>query len=86
MLREEVMCSANDNLVYTGRMKGQEDIQIPIPGLDQPRKCRNWSHLLDWIRERSACYWNIPHTGPDFHESERYKFCPDGRKPWEKEA
>ena len=82
-LRQEIMCDANDDLIYTGKLHGQENVDVPVVGVNQYRMCRDWSQLVDWVTERSACYHHIPSTGPGFQESERYKFCPGDVRPWE---
>ncbi|KAM0798338.1 hypothetical protein BDR22DRAFT_780321, partial [Usnea florida] len=47
-LRQYVMCTAGDTLLYSwGRN---------ITGDGQLRKCRSWSALRDWAAENSACY------------------------------
>lgn len=47
-LRQNIMCNADDTLLYTfGRAKA---------GDGQPRKCRDWNVLRDWATEHTACY------------------------------
>ena len=45
--------------------------------------CRDWNRLREFALQNSACY-----RRPLDHYVElidRYKFCPDGSKPWEKQ-
>jgi hypothetical protein len=47
-LRQYIMCTAGDTLLYTmGRNK---------TGDGQFRQCRDWSMLRDWATEHTACY------------------------------
>lgn len=52
-------------------------------GDNQHKKCRDWSKLQSWVRDRSACYKtiNITRAGEDHgveHQLDRYTYCPEG--------
>lgn len=83
VLRDSVMCNADDTLMYVGRLHGNTESEHPRAGLGQYRMCRDWNGLLDWTREHSACYRRVEPHNESFPEIERYKFCPDGSRPWE---
>ncbi|KAL9599549.1 MAG: hypothetical protein Q9219_003793 [cf. Caloplaca sp. 3 TL-2023] len=70
-LRQDIVCNADDTPRYTTTTLDPES------GVGQIRQCRSWDKLLEWSRERTACFRNI-HEGQRIHEIERYKFCPPG--------
>ena len=83
-LLQNVMCYADDTPLYTGFLHASVNDVKPTAGLGTPRMCRDWNKLQAWAKERSACY--DPHYkqhDPTVAEMEKYKFCPDDRKPWE---
>jgi hypothetical protein len=75
VLREEVMCNADDVPRYTGFQPGTKS------GIGQVRMCKDWSKLEEWAREKTACW---KHVGSDkeegFRELDRYRFCPKGHE------
>ncbi|KAK5997696.1 hypothetical protein PT974_00051 [Cladobotryum mycophilum] len=84
VLRETVMCNADDEPLYTGALHAQLGAAQPRAGIGSVRKCRDWNKLQDWARERSACWKPYKMDDPNLPLIERYKFCPDGSKPWER--
>ncbi|KAF3484391.1 uncharacterized protein GIQ15_03715 [Arthroderma uncinatum] len=82
LLRQDIICHADDFMDFTGG-HGDEF----LTGDNQPRKCRDWNKLSDWVKERSACYKtvNITRAGEDHgvtHQLDRYTHCPKG-SPYE---
>ena len=54
-----------------------------LTGDNQPRMCRDWNKLSEWVQQRSACYKtvNITRAGEDHgveHQLDRYTYCPEG--------
>lgn len=82
VLRELVMCDADDTPRYTGRVNQQASAEHPTSGIGQIRMCRSWTELETWAVEHSACYKAINYGDEAFPPMERYKFCPNGEKPW----
>lgn len=82
VLRESVMCNADDTPLYTGHLHANAYTNEAKAGIGTIKMCRDWSALLDWSRERSACYRPV-HWHEKYPDIERYKFCPDGSRPWE---
>lgn len=82
VLRELVMCDADDTPRYTGRLNQQASAEHPTSGIGQIRMCRNWNELETWAVGHSACYRAINYGDEAFPTTERYKFCPNGEKPW----
>ena len=76
------MCDADDTPRYTGRVNQQASAEHPTSGARQTRMCRDWSYLVNWAVEHSACYKAINLSDVDFPPIERYKFCPNGEIPW----
>lgn len=78
VLRDEIMCNADDTPRYSGYQPSQST------GLGQMRMCRDWSALDEWARdkERSGCWRHIPgEVGVNgFSILERYRFCPEGSR------
>ncbi|KUI67587.1 hypothetical protein VM1G_02812 [Cytospora mali] len=85
VLRESVMCNADDTPLYTGHLHANAYTNDPKAGIGTIKMCRDWSALLDWSRERSACYRPV-HWHENYPDIERYKFCPDGSRPWEQSS
>lgn len=83
ILRDVIMCNADDLPLYTGYRHENAHVKDPVAGRGQVKMCRDWDALMKWTYERSACYDSINRKDPDFPELERYKFCPDGSRPWE---
>ncbi|KAI0473568.1 hypothetical protein GGR56DRAFT_648010 [Xylariaceae sp. FL0804] len=83
VLRESVMCHADDTPLYIGRLHANVNEQMPRAGTGTVKMCRDWNRLLEWSRARSACYRPVHWNDEDFPEVERYKTCPDGSRPWE---
>ena len=55
-LRQHIMCTADDTLLYT---TGHRDA-----GTNQTRMCRNWDALNQWATEHTACYHDfVPRKG-----------------------
>lgn len=81
LLRNEITCKADDTLLYTGHyhVLGNKT-EFDPPGHGQTRVCRDFSKLIQFARDNSACYYRpIEYYTPPL---ERYKYCPDGSKPW----
>ena len=82
-----VQCDADDFPLYTGRVNANAAPGVaPKAGTGSVRMCRDWAALGKWASERSACYkprWGEGGHGHVEEEVERYKFCPDGARPWE---
>ena len=83
-LLQNVMCYADETLLYVGRVNANVHADHPMGGLGSRRMCRDWNKLQAWAAERSACYEPYSGDDPNVSEIDRYKFCPDGSKPWEK--
>jgi hypothetical protein len=83
VLRESIMCNADDMPLYTGRLHLEAHESHPRAGIGSVKMCRDWNKLQAWARERSACWKPYKTDDPTFPEEERYKFCPDGSRPWE---
>jgi Mycotoxin biosynthesis protein UstYa len=82
VLREDIICNADDLPRYTGRINAEAGNHIVSSGTGQIRMCRDWSQLREFALHNSACYRRpSDHIIPLL---DRYKFCPDGSKPWEK--
>ncbi|KHO00463.1 uncharacterized protein MAM_01241 [Metarhizium album ARSEF 1941] len=82
VLREDVVCAADDTPRYTGRLHAQENETVVESGIGQLRMCRDWNELRRHAMDNSACYYRPPdHYVPLL---DRYKRCPDGSTPWEK--
>ena len=82
VLRDDVMCNADDTPRYTGRLNQQKSVEHPTSGVGQTRLCRDWTQLEQWAGEHSACYRPINMGDAKFPPIERYKFCPNGEKLW----
>ncbi|GKZ33278.1 hypothetical protein AbraIFM66950_003118 [Aspergillus brasiliensis] len=73
VLRDEVMCDADDTPRYTGFQPDQKS------GLGQVRMCRDWKQLEQWALEQTACWRHIGEISEEgFRELDRYRFCPEG--------
>ncbi|KAI0484787.1 hypothetical protein GGR56DRAFT_43162 [Xylariaceae sp. FL0804] len=84
VLRVSIMCHADDEPMYVGYLYDNVNRSEPRPGLGQIRMCRDWGALLDWSRAHTACYKPIDFFNNSYPEFERYKYCPDGARPWDK--
>ncbi|PSR82550.1 hypothetical protein BD289DRAFT_12716 [Coniella lustricola] len=84
LLRKTVVCNADDTPLYTGHLHANAKSEHPNAGIGSTRMCRDWNALLTWSRARSACYRPV-NWSSDYPEIERYKYCPDGSRPWEKD-
>ena len=82
VLRDDIICNADDTPRYTGRLNQQASADHPTSGVGQTRLCRNWEHLERWAQEHSACYKPINMSDANFPPIERYKYCPNGKKLW----
>ncbi|KAI4599346.1 hypothetical protein KJ359_001787 [Pestalotiopsis sp. 9143b] len=83
VLRESIMCNADDTPLYIGRLHKNIYEESPRAGTGTIKTCRSWNKLLAWSRERSACYRPVHWGEEGFKEVDRYKTCPGGAKPWE---
>lgn len=83
ILRESVMCNADDTPLYTGRLHNETYAAHPKAGIGSIKMCRSWSKLQAFASEHSACWARVGLDDPAFSEIERFKFCPDGSRPWE---
>ncbi len=84
VLRESVVCNADDTPLYIGRLHKNAHEKSPRAGTGTVKMCRDWDKLLEWSRARSACYRPVHWAEKGFSELDRYKSCPDGARPWEK--
>ncbi|KAF2174042.1 hypothetical protein M409DRAFT_16318 [Zasmidium cellare ATCC 36951] len=83
---QSIMCNADDTPLYQGLLHRNRHVDHPLGGLGDTRQCRDWTKLQTWAKEHSACYDPLHRENDtDLPEIERYKFCPDGSKPWEKQ-
>ncbi len=82
ILRDDIMCNADDTPRYTGRLNQQASAEHPVSGVGQTRLCRDWNLLEQWAHEHSACYKPINSSDAGFPVIERYKFCPNGERQW----
>ncbi|KAF7873929.1 hypothetical protein EAF04_002601 [Stromatinia cepivora] len=82
VLREEIMCNADDTPRYTGPLNAQLGSKHPYSGIGQTKMCNDWGKLESFALEHSACYKPINKSTPGFPTVERYKFCPDGKVLW----
>ncbi|RYP73135.1 hypothetical protein DL771_003771 [Monosporascus sp. 5C6A] len=71
-LRVETMCTADDTLRY-----------VPLnsahgyrPGDGQPRKCRDWSKVQEFVEAHDPCYRYLNPGDKELSNLERFKFCP----------
>lgn len=82
VLREDVTCNVDDLPRYTGRLHNEAGKVEVSSGTGEIRMCRDWNKLREFALKNSACY----RRPLDHHVQliDRYKFCPDGSKPWEK--
>ena len=76
VLREEIMCNADDTPRYSG-------YQPPhASGTGQVRMCRDWNALEAWAKseERTACWRDIPEKELINKNTtlDQYRFCPEG--------
>ncbi|KAF1961851.1 hypothetical protein CC80DRAFT_401051 [Byssothecium circinans] len=83
VLRDKVVCNADDVPRYTGFQNNQAS------GQGQYRMCRDFSKLEDWALQHTrnellthyctACWRHIGEIrDPGFRELVRYRFCPEG--------
>lgn len=73
VLRDKVICNADDVPRYTGFQENQSS------GLGQYRMCRDFSKLEDWALQHTACWRHIGEMSDQgFRELDRYRFCPEG--------
>ncbi|KAF2151899.1 hypothetical protein K461DRAFT_322042 [Myriangium duriaei CBS 260.36] len=79
IIRMSIICNADDTPMYTGRVI---DGKVQKAGIGSTRMCRSWDALTAWSEANTACYKPVHRGEEDFPEKERYKFCPDGSKPW----
>jgi len=63
LLREDMMCHADDTPRYSGRLHSQANSSHPQAGIDQTRKCRDFNKLYEWSIEHTACYGDVGPTG-----------------------
>lgn len=81
VLREDVLCYADDFPRYTGRLHAEADQLVTSSGTGAIRMCKNWDHLRQFALDNSACYSRPLNAKSEVLD--RYKSCPDGSKPWE---
>ena len=88
VLRSDVECFADDLPLYTGAFgaeaEAKSQAKATAPGHGQPRKCRSWDKVRDFATSHSACF-DAFKAGIAVPEINKYKFCPDGSKPWLKD-
>jgi hypothetical protein len=82
VLREEIVCNADDTPRYTGAFNAEVGKVAPTSGIGQIKMCNDWGKLGDFAVKHSACYKPINKSDPYFPTADRYKFCPDGTTPW----
>ena len=80
-IREDVVCAADDTPLYTGALNAQAGLPVAYGGVGQVRMCRDWDAVRQYALEHSACY-DERASGLRVPEAEKYKFCPNGSKPW----
>ncbi|KAF4629021.1 hypothetical protein G7Y89_g9130 [Cudoniella acicularis] len=69
--RQDIICNADD----TPRPRRyKENTADPLHTLGEPRKCRDWSALETWARERNACY-QASHADPTDMLHSQLKYC-----------
>ena len=83
VLRDSVMCNADDTPLYTGRLHNERYEAVPKAGIGTMKMHRDWRKLQEFAREHSACWRRVNIDDPNFPEIERFKYCPDGLRPWE---
>jgi len=81
VLRESVLCHADDTPMYVGHVNANTVMDEAPAGIGQTRMCRSWDSLMAYANSHSACY--NPHANSSDSELDRYKYCPDGSRPWE---
>lgn len=86
ILRESIMCNADDQPMYTGHLHDNVHHKEAVAGRGTIKMCRNWDTLVEWAHAHSACYTSIHRGDPNFLETDRYKHCPDDSRPWENET
>ena len=70
--------------MYVGRLhENAHANHTARAGAGSVRMCRSWDALLSWEREHSACYDPYNRTEGGDTEIDKYKYCPDGARPWE---
>ena len=82
VLREDVMCNADDTPRYTGSLHTQKNFAANrvSSGTGQVKMCKDFNKLHAFGVEHSACYQrNFSHEEPLL---DRYKHCPHGSQPW----
>lgn len=77
------MCNADDTPMYTGRLHNETHAMHPKAGIGSMKMCRDWNKLQAFARKHSACWARVGIDDLTFPEIERYKYCPDGARPWE---
>ena len=78
-LMQELLCTADDGLQYTGAVHANYGLERYSAGEGQVRMCRDWNQLRAWAAENSACYTTS--LAPD--QRTVYMNWPDGSRPWE---
>ncbi|GAM83821.1 hypothetical protein ANO11243_018110 [Dothideomycetidae sp. 11243] len=84
MVREGIMCAADDTPFYMGKFNANANVTHPIVGDGFATTCRSWDAMMNWARANSACFINRfrPEVKNMTNERERYTDCPDGAQPW----
>lgn len=83
MIRDSIMCHADDTPLYIGRLLKNVLLDIPKAGIGMINMCRNWSKLLAWSHAHSACFRSIKMGAEGYDSIDQYKSCPDGPRPWQ---
>lgn len=80
VMRELVMCNADDYPLYKGALNAAAGQANPRAGYGTMKMCRDWNKMSTWAKERAACWQE-----EDVHDlRDKFKNCPEGRKPWER--
>ncbi|KAG9233489.1 hypothetical protein BJ875DRAFT_442183 [Amylocarpus encephaloides] len=72
-LYDDIKCNADDTPRFTHKVGLR-------PGEGQIRKCRDWSKLRAWVKERDGCFKYIKHDVKDISTIERMKYCSNDSK------
>ncbi|GAM84732.1 hypothetical protein ANO11243_027330 [Dothideomycetidae sp. 11243] len=86
IVREGIICSADDTPLYMGQLNENINATHPIVGAGFNTMCRDWGAMMGWARNNSACFTNrFEARKTNISGDERYMNCPDGAKPWLKQ-
>jgi len=72
-LHKDITCYADDEL----RPRLYQADFHSVKTVGEPRRCRDWSAMDRWVRERHACYRYHVDLDPGDVLRSQMKFCPD---------